>query len=44
MSFKYLYIRFGVVDLYLRGTAGRREKVSNECTYVVLFAFGVNSS
>lgn len=33
-----------VVALYLRSGAGRRRKVSNECTYVALFAFGVNSS
>lgn len=37
------YIRFLVILLYLRSKAGRRRKVSNECTYVALFAFGVNS-
>lgn len=37
-------LEFIVIVLYLRNRAGRRRKVSNECTYVALFAFGVNSS
>ncbi|AAS41141.1 hypothetical protein [Bacillus pacificus] len=33
-----------VIAFYLCRWAGRRRKVSNECTYVALFAFGVNNS
>lgn len=37
-------LEFIDIILYLRNRAGRRRKVSNECTYVALFAFCVNSS
>ncbi|MGH1297982.1 hypothetical protein ACQVVZ_18385 [Bacillus pretiosus] len=41
---KICTLEFMVILFYLRSGAGRRRKVSNECTYVALFAFGVNSS